>query len=568
MASESKEVETDLSPFIKVYKDGTVERIYNPPYVPPSLDPITNVSSKDITISSHVSARLYLPEITNPSSKKIPILVYFHGGGLCLDSAFASVHHSYLNLLVSKAKALTISVEYRLAPEHSLPAAYEDSWAALQWIASNFVEDSEIDGIKEPWLIKHGDFDKVYLGGDSAGGNIVHNMAMRAGVESLIGGVKIFGAFLSFPYLLDPKTQKGSDEETMFNKMWMLVYPSAPGGINNPFVNPFADDAPKLSEIGCQKVLVCTAEKDALRENSLHYVEELKKSDWNGEVELIDVEGENHCFHARQPDSEKARLYLPKITDPMISTNKLPILVYFHGGGFCLDSAFGSLQHSYLNLLISKANTIAISVEYRLAPEHPLPAAYEDCWVALQWVASNFVDDSGMDGKKEPWLINYGDFDKVYLGGDSAGGNIVHNMAMRAGVERLIGGVKIFALVLSFPHFCDSQTNEESREYKIWKLVNPSASAVGVNNPLINPFTADASDLSKIGCKKVFVCCGEKDELRNINLRYAEALKKSDWKGELELVDVEGEGHCFQVFDPNSEKAQSLITSIASFIKG
>ncbi|CAI9098792.1 OLC1v1035499C1 [Oldenlandia corymbosa var. corymbosa] len=323
MASESKEVETDLSPFIKVYKDGTVERIYSPPYVPPCLDdPITSVSSKDIKVSSEVSARLYLPKITHPSTEKLPILVYFHGGGFCLDSAFASFHHSYLNLLISKANAVTISVEYRLAPEHPLPAVYEDSWAALQWVASNSVADSEIEGNinREPWLINYGDFGKVYLGGDSAGGNIVHNMALRTGVENLIGGVKILGAFLSFPYFLDPKTQKGNDDrETLVNKMWMLVYPSAPGGINNPFINPFADDAPDLSRIGVQKVFVCTAEKDTLRENSLHYVEELKKSDWKGEVELVDVEGEDHCFHALRLDSEKSQSLLNSLASFIIN---------------------------------------------------------------------------------------------------------------------------------------------------------------------------------------------------------------------------------------------------------
>nr|WRU92882.1 HID1 [Mitragyna speciosa] len=305
MASDSKEVVIDLSPVIKVYKDGTVERLFGSPYVPPSLDDAsTDVSSKDITISPNISARLYLPKITD-ASQKLPILVYYHGGGFALESAFSFLGHRYLNLLVSEAKAVAVSVEYRLAPEHPLPAGYEDCWDALQWVASHVVEDSNIE--KEPWLVSHGDFDKVCLGGDSAGGNIVHNMAIRAGVECLVGGVKILGGVLSHPYFWDSTTKKENNEESMPHKMFMLVYPSAPGGIDNPMINPLANDAPKLYGLPCSKLFVCTAEKDELREITLLYVEALKKSGWKGELEFVDIEGEDHCFHVLNPESEKAK---------------------------------------------------------------------------------------------------------------------------------------------------------------------------------------------------------------------------------------------------------------------
>ncbi|CAI9118538.1 OLC1v1020125C1 [Oldenlandia corymbosa var. corymbosa] len=306
MASESKEVEIDFSPYLKVYKDGTVERLFRSPYVPPSLDhPITHISTKDIKISSNVSARIYLPKITDPN-KKLPILVYYHGGGFFTGSVYSLIDNQYLNQLVPRANAVTISVQYRLAPEHPLPAAYEDSWAALQWVASHSVKGSEIDGEKEPWLIDYGDFGKVCLGGCSAGGNIVHNMAMKAGEEGLIGGVKVLGAFLSCPGFCD-------SEENGLHKVWRFVYPSAPGGINSPLINPFADGAPNLAKIGCQKMFVCCAEKDVLRGINLRYVEALKKSGWNGELELVDVEGEDHCFEAFDASTEKAQSLISKI---------------------------------------------------------------------------------------------------------------------------------------------------------------------------------------------------------------------------------------------------------------
>lgn len=50
-------------------------------------------------------------------------------------------------------------------------------------------------------------------------------------------------------------------------------------------------------------------------------------------------------------------------------------------------------HNNTLNKLVAEANVVAVSVDYRLVPEHPLPAAYEDSWTALQWVASHASED-------------------------------------------------------------------------------------------------------------------------------------------------------------------------------
>ena len=67
-----------------------------------------------------------------------------------------------------------------LAPEHPISTAYEDSWAALRWVASH-----RENGGLEAWLNDHADFKRVFLGGESASANIVHNLAMVAGNMSL-----------------------------------------------------------------------------------------------------------------------------------------------------------------------------------------------------------------------------------------------------------------------------------------------------------------------------------------------------------------------------------------------
>ncbi|KAL2461548.1 putative carboxylesterase [Abeliophyllum distichum] len=131
-----------------------------------------------------------------------------------------------------------------------------------------------------------------------------------ANVETLLksGGnnVKILSGFLSHPYFWGSKPiELETNEETEQNvayKIWLFVYPSVPGGIDNPMNNPFVDDTSSLSGLACSRLLVCLAEKDPLTSRKILYVESVKKNGWNGDVELVDVEGEDHCFHFFDPD--------------------------------------------------------------------------------------------------------------------------------------------------------------------------------------------------------------------------------------------------------------------------
>ncbi|KAK6122666.1 hypothetical protein DH2020_043594 [Rehmannia glutinosa] len=319
MATTTKEVLVDISPVIKQYTDGSVERLFGSPHVPPSPeDPTTGVSSKDTTISPTISARLHLPKLTHPTTQTLPILVYYHGGGFCLESAFSFLDHRYINLLSSSAGALVISVEYRLAPENPLPAAYDDSWEALKWVCSH-ADLNQTHLEKDQWIANHGDFSRVFIGGDSAGANIAHNLAIRAGSEPLPGNVKIFGAILSHPYFWGSNPignePKEDIEQSLPYRMWVFVYPTAAGGIDNPLINPLVDGAPSLSGLGCSKMLICLAEKDPLTGRGLVYAEKVKKSGWKGEVEVVEVEGEDHCFHIFDTETEKSKNLIKRMAN-------------------------------------------------------------------------------------------------------------------------------------------------------------------------------------------------------------------------------------------------------------
>ncbi|CAL0332092.1 unnamed protein product [Lupinus luteus] len=319
--SSTKEIEKELLPLIRVYKDGTFERLVGSPIVPPSLlHPLTNVSSKDILISHNpsLSARIYLPKLHQ--NQKVPILVYFHGGAFCVESAFSFFNHRYLNTLASHANVIVVSVDYRLLPLNPLPAAYEDGWTTLQWIASHTTDSPSNT---EPWLIEHADFDKLYVGGDTNGANLAHNITMRAGNEALPNNVKILGAMLCTPFFWGSKPIGNENVEghgdSLAIKVWNFAYPDAVDGVDNPLVNPCAPGAPSLATLGCSKVLVTLTGKDEFRDRDILYYETLKKSGWKGELEdLFDAADEPHAFQLFTPETPEAKAMIKRLASFLV----------------------------------------------------------------------------------------------------------------------------------------------------------------------------------------------------------------------------------------------------------
>ncbi|XP_010275601.1 PREDICTED: probable carboxylesterase 2 [Nelumbo nucifera] len=312
MDMSKAEVDHEFLPFLRVYKDGHVERLLGTDSVPASLDSETGVSSKDVLIvpDSGVSARLYLPKLAD-ANQKLPILVYFHGGGFIIGHPSTPMYHHHLNLLVAEANIVAVSVAYRLAPENPIPAAYDDSWAALQWVASH----SKGEG-PESWLTEHADFGRVFLAGESSGANIAHHMAMRAGDPNSGGlGMEILGIALVHPHFWGA-TPIGSEAmapvKALFDRLWPYVCPSQPDN-DDPQINPLAANAPSLLGLGCTRVIVFVAGKDALRDRGWLYYESLARSGWIGVVEFAETEGEEHGFHLYNPNTETARELLKRL---------------------------------------------------------------------------------------------------------------------------------------------------------------------------------------------------------------------------------------------------------------
>ncbi|KAK1427400.1 hypothetical protein QVD17_16084 [Tagetes erecta] len=318
MGSVNREILHDVPPYIKVYKDGTIDRLVGVDVIPPTYDTDTGIASKDIIISHEtgVSARIFRPPLTTPT-EKLPLFIYFHGGAFVIASPAEPKYHQSVTNLVSESHAIALSVDYRLAPEHPLPTAFEDSFEVLKWVSSHTLGGSG----SEEWIKENVDFDRIFLAGDSAGATIAHHLAIRVGSEpDPDASLKISGLILINPYFWgkDPIGSEKTDHvrKAMVDKWWEFVCPSdSDNGLDHPLINPFVHGAPDLSGLCCERVIVTVSEKDILRDRGWAYHEALVKSKWNGKSEIVEVEGEDHVFHIFDPNCDKAVNLMKKLGD-------------------------------------------------------------------------------------------------------------------------------------------------------------------------------------------------------------------------------------------------------------
>lgn len=136
-----------------------------------------------------------------------------------------------------------------------------------------------------------------------------------------------------------------------------------------------------------------------------------------------------------------ARLYRPGgVANPALTwqptADALPMLIFFHGGGFVLGDR--DSHDALCRMLCRSAGILVLSVEYRLAPEHPWPAAPDDADAAWRWAAANAVTLGA-------------DPERLAVGGDSAGGNLSAIVAQTAAREEADGGPSLAMQLLLYP---------------------------------------------------------------------------------------------------------------------
>ncbi|KAL6883705.1 hypothetical protein ACP4OV_011119 [Aristida adscensionis] len=324
------EVDFDLSPYLIRYKSGRVRRLVGTSRTKAGADAAAGVTSKDVVIDSDagLAARLFIPTdvLIKPTNRhRLPVLVYFHGGLFAVHSAFSAAHSRLVGALASAAGAVAVSVEYRLAPEHPVPAAYDDAWAALAWAAASCAGTAQ--DAAEPWLAEHGDAARLFVAGDSAGGNIAHNVALRAGRSGggLPGGARIEGMVLLHPYFRGEARlpSEGTDPAALeaSRRIWRFVC-AGRYGLDHPFVNPLALPAAEWAALGCRRAMVTVAELDSMRDRGRRYVEALRGSAWAGEeAVLYQTDGAGHVYFLEKKAGGKAEKEIAAIASFVASSS-------------------------------------------------------------------------------------------------------------------------------------------------------------------------------------------------------------------------------------------------------
>ncbi|KAI5680953.1 hypothetical protein M9H77_02180 [Catharanthus roseus] len=192
------EVDEDRG-ILRVYSVGSIALSDKPIYTI-ILNDDGSVLWKDVHFNDthNLHLRLYKPASASPTSAKLPIFYYIHGGGFCVGSRTWATFQNYCFKLALELQAVIISPDYRLAPEHRLPPAIEDSFMALKWLHNQAVDTKEAS---DPWLTDVADFSRVFVSGDSSGGNMAHHLVVKFGAGSPeLAPVQVKGYLLLEPF--------------------------------------------------------------------------------------------------------------------------------------------------------------------------------------------------------------------------------------------------------------------------------------------------------------------------------------------------------------------------------
>jgi acetyl esterase len=231
----------------------------------------------------------------------------------------------------------------------------------------------------------------------------------------------------------------------------------------------------------------------------------------------------------------------------------VPALIYYHGGGFVI----GDLEtHDALcRMLANEAGCKVISVDYRLAPEHPFPAAVEDAYGAARWVEEN-ASDLGIDPNR------------IAVAGDSAGGNLA---AVVCQLAREKDKPSIAFQLLIYPA---TEVNAQTESMRAnaegyflekgsldWFMGHYIPRDADPKDPRLSPLLAE--DLS--GLPPAYIVTAGFDPLRDEGKAYAERLKAAGV--EAEYVEYKGMIHGFFNMAGVLEVAKQAITDAGAAVK-
>jgi acetyl esterase len=242
-----------------------------------------------------------------------------------------------------------------------------------------------------------------------------------------------------------------------------------------------------------------------------------------------------------------------RVYTPATGSAPRPVLVWFNGGGFVIGDL--DTTDNTARSLANRAGAIVVSVDYRLAPEHPFPAAVDDAVEVTRWVAQH-AEELG------------GDASRLAVGGHSAGANLA---AVVCQLAKAIGGPAIALQVLCCPA-TDASTTRPSmdqngtgyfltRATMQWFIdTYVGANGAAVSNPRVSPLLA----AQLAGLPPAVVITAEHDPLRDEGEAYADALRDAGVHVDHRCYD--GEIHDFYTLEGILPDADDALDHLGTAI--
>jgi len=254
------------------------------------------------------------------------------------------------------------------------------------------------------------------------------------------------------------------------------------------------------------------------------------------------------------PGPEGAPEIRVRIYEPTVRNEKLPGLLWIHGGGFVVGNP--EMNDDLCQCFVTEANCVVVSVDYRLAPENPFPAPLEDCYAALKWFFEN-ADGLGVDPSR------------LAVAGNSAGGGLTAAVSLLARDRQ---GPPIAFQMPLYPMIDDRNTTPSSFEItdkRVWNRelnIKAWAMYLGTNHKgEVSPYAAPARATDLSGLPPTYTCVGDLDPFRDETIDYVARLSQAGVPTEFHLYP--GCFHGFDVFIPQAEVSKRAVTQYVQALK-
>ena len=226
--------------------------------------------------------------------------------------------------------------------------------------------------------------------------------------------------------------------------------------------------------------------------------------------------------------------------------NKLPALFWIHGGGYVV----GDIEQDdrLMKQFVKRINCVAVSVDYRLAPEHPFPAPVEDCYAGLKWLFGH-ADELGIEPSR------------IAIGGASAGGGLTAGLALMARDRR---EVQVAFQLLIYPMIDDRNATPASYAITDPRVWNRESNRLGWKAYLgrdgggsdISPYAAVARETDLTNLPRAYISVGTLDLFIDENIEYAQRLIQAGVPTELHVYP--GAFHGFDLFAPSAKVSKQF----------